>query len=341
MNAELPRHAVAARASLGLDTRNLHVTLLPRTLDTLAAAATESRVIGRERVRVWPMSGVERIHLADGRSLIVKYAVPLFASEADTLLHVRKHGVPVPSVLAHTRQPDTSLVMLLEDLGDPIRTAPLGEAAAAAVAVHRCPPLPRHRTLDQTELAELPERALQRLDLLRRQGRWHAGPQIGILLASLARVAARRARGARTPPFGLCHSEFAATSLHIGPPRPAEDEPDPTRGLGTLRLLDFARAYTGPGLLDLAAWPGHRRHLDPPAVKGMIDAYIAAGGPPAAGADRGGLPAYVWAAGWDRVWIADWYLEVHSRYKPDPPSGPPQHHPGLLRFLTEASQCLT
>ena len=37
------------------------------------------------------------------------------------------------------------------------------------------------------------------------------------------------------------HSEFHPTSLHIG--------------RDGRRLLDFARTFNGPGLLDLASWP--------------------------------------------------------------------------------------
>ena len=43
--------------------------------------------------------------------------------------------------------------------------------------------------------------------------------------------------GARLAPYGLCHSEFHPTSLHVG--------------ASGWRLLDWARAFRGPGLIDL------------------------------------------------------------------------------------------
>jgi aminoglycoside phosphotransferase len=116
------------------------VAVLPETLTTLTGQIGAT-VVRREPVRVWSMSGVERLHLQDGTTAILKYAVERFAGEAAVLAHAAGHGVPVPRLLASTVQADGSGAMLLEDLGEPVKEADLQDAAAAAVAIHACPPL--------------------------------------------------------------------------------------------------------------------------------------------------------------------------------------------------------
>ena len=86
---------------------------------------------------------------------------------------------------------------------------------------------------------------------LQESGRWTGVDDIADILHALSRCASARATGAQLAPFGFCHSEFHPTSLHIG-----------ERGW---RLLDFARAFNGPGLLDLVialsamGWTGYAR----------------------------------------------------------------------------------
>ncbi|GAA1801536.1 hypothetical protein GCM10009682_24350 [Luedemannella flava] len=101
--------------------------------------------------------------------------------------------------------------------------------------------------------------------------------------------------GADRQPFGLCHGELHPTSLHRGP--------------AGLRLLDFGKAFHGPGLLDLATWFGTRHRPDHDRVAHLLGLYVAAGGHPDALASRGGLPAATWALGWHRVWAAAWFIE--------------------------------
>lgn len=100
-------------------------------------------------------------------------------------------------------------------------------------------------------------------------------------------------------PFGLCHSEFHPTSLHIS-----------ERGW---RLSDFTRGFTGPGLLDLASWHGTLDDPQPERTHELIKSYVAAGGPHEALAMRGGLDAASWALGWHRVWVVDWFAEQIER----------------------------
>lgn len=284
------------------------------------------RVVRREPVHVWALSTVERVRLGDGGTVILKSAIAPFTGEADVLHYAAHHGVPVPAVLAADRQDDAHLWMLLEDLGEhPEADASLRQGAAAAVAVHGCPSMPSLPVMDAQELASLPGRALGSLALLQEAGRWEDTADVRRSLGRLATVAERRATGTTTPPFGMCHSEFHPTSMHTGP--------------AGLRILDWARAFTGPGLLDLASWRDTPLPLDTEAIAEMIDAYLTAGGAESAAANRGGLPPEVWAGGWHRVWICDWYLQQCVRWMPDP-SADEATRRVVRRHLTEAEDCL-
>lgn len=296
----------------------------PATVETLAKhlGVTIER---REEIRVWSMSGVERLFLAEGGTAILKYAAQVFNAEAENLDHTAWHGVPVPQLWADLYQADGSMVMIMEDLGPQKREADLGDAAAAAVAIHRCPPPPHGRTLDAAGLADLPSRARGWLDLLRADDRWTDTEDFGRSLRALQKVAPRRASGAETPPYGMCHSEFHPTSIHIG----ADDR---------LAIMDWARAYTGSGLLDLVSWQGTPKPLDLAAVSELITAYVAAGGPPQATATRGGLPASVWAAGWDKLWVVEWFLESCFRW--GDPANDQAMQKAISVHLSEAIECL-
>lgn len=248
----------------------------------------------REPVRVWARSGVERLRIGDGGSVVFKYAEEPFDREHLTLALAAGNGLPVPRLLAAHTVPGL-LGMLMEDLGQPLREAGQDDAARAAVAVHRVPAagagwLPR---LGETALADLPGRIAARA-----VGLSLPSDIIGVCMA-IAPRARHLAHGAELPPFGFCHSEFHPTSLHIG--------------TGGWRLLDFARAFTGPGLLDLASWQGTTAKPDPDAVAVLIDAYVSAGGAVEAAETRGGLPAQDWALAWHRIWVCDWYAEQIER----------------------------
>jgi hypothetical protein len=237
---------------------------------------------GREPIRVWARSGVERLKLAGGGSAVFKYAEAPFDREQIALQLAADAGLPVPALLAAHTAPGL-LGMLLEDLGEPVREASDQDGATAAVAVHHVPvtaarSLPR---LDAGGLAGLPARIVSRAEQLDLPG------GIAASAAAIGRRAGRLAEGAELPPFGFCHSEYhpaACTSPATG-----------------WRLLDLARAFTGPGLLDLASWHGTVTEPRPEATATLISAYIAAGGPPEAAAPRGGLPAHIWALAWHRV----------------------------------------
>lgn len=267
------------------------------------------------------------LRLAAGQGYLLDNTRWLHARiEPEVLAHVQAHGIPVPRLLASVHQGGLA-AMLLEDLGQqPAKDAPKEAGARAVVSVHACPPMDEVPVLDALALAALPIRSLDSLAALQDSGRWADADDVRIGLERIADVAATRAAGADIPPFGMCHSEFHPTSIHLGP-----------QGL---RILDWAKAFTGPGLLDLASWEDTPLPLNTEAINAMISAYITVGGPQTAQTDRGGLPAEVWAGGWHRVWIIEWYLQQCVRWIPDPTNDAPTQRT-VRRHLAEALTCLT
>lgn len=263
----------------------------------LSTAAGLAEPVRREPVRVWRLSGVERLHLPGGRTVVFKYATAPFTDEDRALRCAADHGVPVPALHAAAVRRGL-LGMVMEDLGAHVRVAADTDAVLAAARLHRTGPVPDLATFGQRVLETLPATALAYLDQLRADDRF-TDPAIGASLHTLDRAARERAAGADLPPFGLCHGELHPTSLHIG--------------AAGWRLLDLAKAFNGPGLLDLATWQGTRNPPDPIRLQRMIRGYVAAGGHRAACAERGGLPAELWALGWHRVSAATWYLQQAAR----------------------------
>lgn len=252
-------------------------------------------------IRVWALSGVERVHLADHRTAILKYAKEPFTSEDTTLTACQRAGLPVPAVLATCHQ-NSILVMLLEDLGEPVREATDGDAARIAVLLHHqqdlslLPPLTH---LSEADLAMLPDSALAALHHLRENARRDVPEGLTTLLVAIADAAPDRAAGANLAPFGLVHGELHPTSVHVGARGP--------------HVLDLAKAFIGPGLLDIATWYGTRRPPDIGRMQSQLHAYVGAGGHTDALASRGGLPPAGWALGWHRLWAAHWLLDQAAR----------------------------
>lgn len=281
--------------------------------------------VGRESLRVWDLSGVWRVHLSTGTA-ILKVAAEPFTDEARILDHVAGYGLPVPAVWARTQRHGL-LGMLLEDLGSAYREPTVEDAAAAAVAVHHVPAPENVPTVNATTLAQLPDRARTHLSLLHREGRWAGTEDIQTDLQRLAAMATDRARDAALPPFGLVHSEFHPSSVHIGVDERA------------WRLLDFARALAGPGLLDLVSWFGTTTEPDPDAIWQLLHAYVAAGGTPEVLRQRAGLDAVSWGLGWHRLWVVEWFLEQAYRWMPDP-AADDEAAEVLRRHLREARHAL-
>lgn len=278
----------------------------------------------REEVRVWSMSGVERLTFPDRTTAIFKYARKPFDCEDQALRLAHNLGIPVPQVLASAVQ-DGWLGMLLEDLGSPIREADDLDGAAAAVVLHRTRSAASLPVLDEHGLRALPGRALDHLGQLRKEERWQDADDIQDSLERIAQGAETRSAGATVAPFGWVHSEFHPTSLHIG-----------QRGW---RLLDFARAFTGPGLLDLASWHGTLDAPDPVRLRALLESYVMEGGTPDALAERGGLAAEKWALGWHRIWAVEWFMEQSIRWINDPATDP-AYIKVVRRHLTDVLQLL-
>ncbi|MFE9662925.1 aminoglycoside phosphotransferase family protein [Streptomyces sp. NPDC005955] len=275
-------------------------------LDNLLTLAGQTTAV-REEVRVWSLSGVERVTFPDCSTAVFKYAKKPFNSEDQALRLARTHGLPVPQVHASAVL-DGWLGMFMEDLGPSVREADELDGVAAAVVLHgarTAPPLP---VLDQERLRRLPSRALEHLERLRKADRWQEADDVEDALDRIARAAGDRSAGATLAPFGWVHSEFHPTSLHIG-----------QRGW---RMLDFARAFTGPGLLDLASWHGTVEPPQPGRLRTLLEQYVTAGGTPDALAPRGGLAAERWALGWHRVWVVEWFMEQSVRWVDEPATDP-------------------
>ncbi|MBL1110462.1 phosphotransferase [Streptomyces sp. 5-8] len=301
----------------------MDATLNAELLDNLLTLANRT-CAAREEVRVWSMSGVERLTFADGGTAIFKYARRPFDREDQALRLAKTFGVPVPSVHASAVL-DGWLGMLLQDLGAPIREADDLDGAAAAVILHRTRTAAALPVLDQEGLRGLPARSLEHLGHLRKADRWEDTHDIEDALDRIAQAAEARSAGAAIGPFGWVHSEFHPTSLHIG-----------RRGW---RLLDFARAFTGSGLLDLASWHGTLDDPDPARLRVFLETYVSEGGTPDALAERGGLPAEKWALGWHRVWAVEWFMEQSIRWINDPATDP-AYIKAVRRHLTDVLHLL-
>lgn len=297
------------------------------TIDKLCAALAEQAglyQITRSPIRIWELSGVERLHAHDGRTAIVKYATVPFTGEARLLRAAHTHGMPVPAVHASAARAG-HLVMLLEDLGDPLIRPTLADAAAAAVATHSTEVAAAPWAAAQ--MRRQPARTLLRLRQLQAADRLTDVDDLIEILTALALAAPARIAGATSLPTGLCHGELHPTSVHLG--------------RSGLRVLDLAKAYTGIGMIDLACWFGTREPGDPDRMGHLLDLYIAAGGSKLVLANRGGLPAPAWALGWHRIWAAGWLVTqmAAGRVVTDGSSG--AHHMEVLRRqLTDAARLL-
>ena len=285
-------------------------------LKCLLADAGLPAAPARELVRVWEHSGVQRLRFPGRAPVVFKYADAPLDREHLVLRLAARYGLPVPHVRAARTEPGV-LAMLMDDLGEPVREADDYDGAGAAVRLHEVGGAVWLSRITAAGLATLPHRIGVRLNRL-------GLPGVASLVRSLDGAAASRADGAQLPPFGLCHAGYHPTALHIG-----------ERGW---HLLDFSRAFTGPGLFDLASWHGTLAAPAPARTLGMIESYVAVGGPRQALAARGGLDAASWALGWHRVWVADWFAQQIERGWAD--GADDMWTTAIIRHLTAAATLL-
>lgn len=268
----------------------------------------------REVLWSWPQSHVERITVDGPATFVLKRARPPLTDEDRILRHLEDQSVPVPHVVLSCRD-GGQLTMLLEDLGPTLRDATLDEAAHLAVRIHRATPPSDLRLLDTEALRAIPRAVSEGMDVLEAAGRWTDTERLRTLLHGAERIVERLVDGAQGPPFGLCHSEFHPSSIHIGARRSG--------------LLDLAQAFVGPGLLDLASYRNTAEPARPDVCRALIDAYCTAGGAPGAATSRAGLPAERWALAWHSLWISSLFTRYATTWMQDR-----QQDPAYARAVT-------
>ncbi|MFG2042105.1 aminoglycoside phosphotransferase family protein [Dactylosporangium sp. NPDC048998] len=256
----------------------------------LGASAVELRVAPQATLgQADERSVTHRFQLHDGRSVIFKRTRTTVdgSLEGPLLQALRATGLPVPAVIAETAAGGWH-GLLMHDLGpdDPSRRPPtLAEAATLAAQVHAFSPNVPLRTIDSSDLAEVPHRALHDLDQLTDHGQPAAG-QIQQRLLRLADLAHRRAACADAQPVGLCHGQLHPSRL--------------LRATGGRVIVGWSGAYIGPVLLDLAAlcadWPTSPGQTLRSSWTHLRASYGNAGH------DRcGDLPSDRWAMGWHQL----------------------------------------
>ena len=279
----------------------------------------------RDVLSDWQLSRVERIAVSGHPSVILKRSRSPLTDEGRNLEVLRGSAIPLPEVYLAYVEAD-SLTLLMEDLGPATRQPNKDEAAAYAVVVHSTPPhegLPR---LDSEGLWNLLIDTRDGIESLASSGRWiESADRLLGLLDRLDGAATALSEAAEIPPFGLCHSEFHPTSLHLGTLKTA--------------LVDWAKAYVGPGLLDLASWfQNGPLPPEPAACRSLILSYVDAGGPAEASDRRGGLDAEYWALFWNRLWGVEWYVRSCNTWSTEDRSQDPAWQQAVERHLHDGAE---
>lgn len=282
---------------------------LTETEDMLSWAPAASdlsrgnRALNCEVLSDWQLSRVVRVTFKNSSTLILKRSRRPLIHEANILRHVHRCGIPVPRMLAHRNDSDIA-TLVLEDLGVTKRDAGENEAADFAVLTHSCEPLHGLRVVDERAFRDWPARIAKGIRSLSHSGVWRRVDNMLQCLETLRQPLRILCRGANLAPYGLCHGEFHPSSLCIGSIKSG--------------LVDWASAFIGPGLLDIASWSGTIEPPDPARCRSLIEMYLVAGGDREATVPRGGLPAEVWAVFWHRLWIVEWYVRSCTTWVNNP-----------------------
>jgi hypothetical protein len=279
----------------------MKLTLTDEEMLTLVGQAEPgSQVVAREVLRSTGFSHVERITLDGGSSYIAKRGTLIATDEARTIYALR--GSPIPMAEMYVADTDGEfLTMVMEDLGPAKRVPTLEEAGEMAVLMTRTEP-PDHLPTEGREfLEQLPQKIKAGIERLVSQGTWTNPDRIRRPVADIAKAAPGLSSSAEMPPFGLCHSSYHPTSLHIGARKTA--------------LLDWQRSYVGPLLPCLANWFSIPDAPDLKACRRLIKEYVSAGGDPEALDDRNNLRPEVWAFFWQRVGAAEWWITSQAKWQ--------------------------
>ena len=93
--------------------------------EALGALDDRKGYLRRDVLWEWALSRVERVHLDDGTSLIVKRSRDPLIDEGRILRHISGGDVPLPR-LRHSQLRDGILTLVLEDLGPAAATPHCG-----------------------------------------------------------------------------------------------------------------------------------------------------------------------------------------------------------------------
>lgn len=292
-------------------------TVLAEHLDGLGLAPDPRR----ETVRAGSHGGVERLRFPNGLTLIHKYGHTPLAHEAATHRVLQAAGVPV-ATLHSSEVREQHMTIVMEDLGEAERPATQDEVLALLLQLHAVPTPRGGPSLSEYTMVTLPDRARWHLDRLSDYGRWtNVVGRLTTDLEKVRKISADRAAGADKEPFGWVHTEFAGRGAHVG-----------RKGV---RLIDFARSYAGPVLLDLVSWGDGLDRARPREARAFLERYVDLGGPASTLDRRAGLAAERWALAWLRVWRVEWYLQQSASRFADPALDPTRQAL-VLRNLDQA-----
>ena len=279
----------------------------------------------REVLWDWRLSRVERVHLNDGRSIILKRSRSPMKDDGRVQATLEGSGIPLTELHLVWSNCDT-VTIVMEDLGPSRRNATPEEGAKVAVRVHAANPPAGLPVLGGDALCQLPSDIESGIKTLDSHGRWLDLDRIQPTIIGLVKRASELSKNADTAPFGLCHNEFNPTSLHIGTRKTA--------------LVDWGHPFIGPGLIDLAGWFWTTEKPDLEALREMIDAYVTAGGAPESKLERASMEPERWAYFWHRLWIVKWFVICQTTWQADR-SQDGDWQRVIERHLGEADQLLT
>lgn len=256
-------------------------------------AGAAAQVCAVTRLHEWPLSVVQRIRLAGGDSFVLKTARGPMQSEGRNLLAAAASGLPVPHMLHYELERLSGIMTLcMEDLGESVRNPTTSDAVASAARVHETGLMPNGPWVDTDWLVAELEAARSVATTIGQS--YQEFEPVAAAVATEARAAVG-IRGLESAPFGVVHSEFHPSSMIV-----RNDE---------IFLLDWARTFIGPQLLDLASFFGTTTLPERKRARNLISNYLETRHLAAAGRDRDGMPVEAWALYVHRLWVVLWYIQ--------------------------------